>query len=225
MAGKRKHMNVDEVLLYLVNLEVSFSDDEEIESDEDRDFVSRDELLILTPDNNGDGESDADSADEDKESPSTLSRKQLLAKVNVSVNILRSNVSNDWDSSDEMFLSDVVDKQIKPNETSTPVSKKQRQAKKNQYPPSNWQSVDSTKRMQLNQWNQPSPKFDKNLQPHQMLELFLTDDEMQWIYLESTNYARQKGNHVFTMATKKFKSFLAILLLREYNELPRQEMY
>ena len=79
--------------------------------------------------------------------------------------------------------------------------------------------------MQLNQWNQQSPKFDKNLQPHQMLELFLTDDEMQWIYLESTNYARQKGNHVFTMATKKFKSFLAILLLREYNELPRQEMY
>ena len=218
-------MNVDEVLLYLVNLEVSFSDDEEIESDEDRDFVSRDELPILTPDNNGDGESDADSSDEDKESPSTLSRKQLLAKVNVSVNILRSNVSNDWDSSDEMFLSDVVDKQIKPNETSTPVSKKQRQAKKNQYPPSNWRSVDITKRMQLNQWNQPSPKFDKNLQPHQMLELFLTDDEMQWIYLESTNYARQKGNHVFTMATKKFKSLLAMLLLREYNELPRQEMY
>ena len=218
-------MNVDEVLLYLVNLEVSFSDDEEIESDEDRDFVSRDELLILTSDNNGDGESDADSSDEDKESPSTLSRKQLLAKVNVSVNILSSNASNDWDSSDEMFLSDVVDKQIKPNETSTRVSKKRRQVKKNQDPPGNCQSVDITKRMQLNQWNQPSPKFDKNLQPHQMLELFLTDDEMQWIYLESTNYARQKGNHVFTMATKKFKSFLAMLLLREYNELPRQEMY
>ena len=124
-------MNVDEVLLYLINLEVSFSDDEEIESDEDRDFVSRDELLILTPDNNGDGESDADSADEDKESPSTLSRKQLLAKVSVSVNTLRSNISNDWDSSDEMTLSDVVDKQIKANKTSTPVSKKRRQVKKN----------------------------------------------------------------------------------------------
>ena len=91
-----------------------------------------------------------------------------------------------------MTLSDAVNKQIKPNETSTPVSKKQRQAKKNQYPPSNWRSVDITKRMQLNQWNQPSPKFDKNLQPHQIFEPFLTDD-MQRICLESTNYARQKG--------------------------------
>ena len=41
----------------------------------------------------------------------------------------------------------------------------------------------------------------------------------------STNYARQKGNHVFTMTIEKFKSFLAILLLSGYNELPRQEMY
>ena len=79
--------------------------------------------------------------------------------------------------------------------------------------------------MQLNQWNQPSPKFEKNLQPYQIFELFLTDDKMQRICLESTNYARQKGNHVFTMTIEKFKSFLAILLLSGYNEVPRQEMY
>ena len=30
---------------------------------------------------------------------------------------------------------------------------------------------------------------------------------------------------MFTMAIEKFKSFLAILLLSGYNELPRQEMY
>ena len=154
-----------------------------------------------------------------------MSRKQLLAKASVSVNTLRSNVSDDWDSSDEMTLSDVVNKQIKPNETSTGVSKKRPQAKKNQGPPASWRSVDSTKRMQLNQWNQPSPKFDKNLQPHQIFELFLTDDEIQRIRLESKNYAHQKGNHVFTMAIEKFESFLAILLLNVYNELPRQEMY
>ena len=218
-------MNVDEALLYLENLEVSFSDDEEIESDEDRDFVSRGELFILPPEDNGDGESDADSADEDEESPSTLSRKQLLAKASVSVKTLRSNVSHDWDSSDEITLSDVVNKQIRPNETSTSVSKKRHQAKSNQDPPRNWRSVDSTKRMQLNQWNQPSLKFGKNLQPQQIFELFLTDDEMQRICFESTNYARQKGNYVFTMTIEKFKSFLAILLLSGYNELPRQEMY
>ena len=87
MAGKRKHMNVDEALLYLENPEVSFSD-EKIENDEDRDFVWKDELVILTPEDNGDRESDADSAYEDEESPSTLSRKQLLAKASVSVNTL-----------------------------------------------------------------------------------------------------------------------------------------
>ena len=48
---------------------------------------------------------------------------------------------------------------------------------------------------------------------------------MQRICLESTNYARRKVNHVFTMTIEKFKSFLAILLLSGYNELPRQKMY
>ena len=94
-------MNVDEALLYLENLKVSFSDDKEMQSNEDRDFVSRGELVILPPEDNGDGESDADLADEDEESPSTLSRKQLLTKASVSVNTLHLNVSDDWDSSDE----------------------------------------------------------------------------------------------------------------------------
>ena len=88
-------MNVDEALLYLENVRVSFSDDKEIESDEDRDFVSRGEVIILPLEDNGDGESDADLADEYEESPSTVSRKQLLAKASVSVNTLRSNVSDD----------------------------------------------------------------------------------------------------------------------------------
>ena len=40
-------MNVDEALLYSDSLKVSFSDDEDVESDEDRDFVSRGELVIF----------------------------------------------------------------------------------------------------------------------------------------------------------------------------------
>ena len=79
-----------------------------------------------------------DLADDDEESPITLSRKQLLTKRSVSVNTLRSNVSDDWNCSDEITLYDVVNKQIKPNDRSTPVSKKRRQAKKNQDPPANW---------------------------------------------------------------------------------------
>ena len=43
--------------------------------------------------------------------------------------------------------------------------------------------------------------------------------------LESTNYARLKDNHMFTMTVEKLKSFLAILLVSRYAGLPRQEMY
>ena len=70
-------MNIDEPLLYLENLEVSFSDDKEIKSDEDRDFISRGELAILPTEHNEDGTSDAYFADDDEESPSTLSRKHF----------------------------------------------------------------------------------------------------------------------------------------------------
>ena len=49
MAGKRKQLIVDEAFLYLEYLEISFLDDEEIESDEDRDVASRGELVILPP--------------------------------------------------------------------------------------------------------------------------------------------------------------------------------
>ena len=223
MAGKRKHMNVDEALLFLENLEVS--DSNETDSEDDMDYVARGELVILPPEDHGAGESEADSGDENEENPSALSRKQLLAKASVSLNTMAPNVSDEWDSSDEIALSDVVNKHVKPNETSTPLSKKRRQAKKNPEPPANWRGVDSTKRMQLNQWNEPNPTFHNNLQPHQIFELFFTHDEMERICLESTSYARQKGNHVFTMTIDKFKSFLAILLLSGYNELPRQEMY
>ena len=48
---------------------------------------------------------------------------------------------------------------------------------------------------------------------------------MERICRESTNYARQKGNHLFTMTLEKLKSFLATLLLSGYSVLPRQEMY
>ena len=45
------------------------------------------------------------------------------------------------------------------------------------------------------------------------------------ICVESTSYARLKGNHMFTMTVEKLKVFLAILLVNRYAGLSRQEMY
>ena len=48
---------------------------------------------------------------------------------------------------------------------------------------------------------------------------------MERICVESTNYARLKGNHMFTMTVEKLKAFLTILLVSGYARLPRQEMF
>ena len=40
-----------------------------------------------------------------------------------------------------------------------------------------------------------------------MFKLFLTDEEMERICLKSTNYARLKGEHNFTIALDKLKAF------------------
>ena len=39
---------------------------------------------------------------------------------------------------------------------------------------------------------------------------------MESICVESTNYARLKGNHMFTMTVEKLKAFLTILLVSGY---------
>ena len=43
--------------------------------------------------------------------------------------------------------------------------------------------------------------------------------------LESNKYPRYKSNRSFMMTIKKSKSFIAILVLSSYNQLPRLEMY
>lgn len=223
MAERRRLMNVDEALLYLENHEVS--DSYETEDENETDYVARGELVILPPAEQSGEESGEDSGDENEQNPNKLSRQQLLAEATLSLNTTAtSQRSNDWESSDEEPLSNAVSSQSKQSNAS-PAPKKRCQRKKKADPPAKWRNVDSVKRSQLNQWNEPDPKFDKNLQPHQIFEMFLTEEEMERICLESEAYARQKGDHVFEMTIEKLKSFLAILLLSGYNVLPRQEMY
>ena len=48
---------------------------------------------------------------------------------------------------------------------------------------------------------------------------------MERICIQSSNCARLKGNHMFTMAVEKLKACLAILLVSGYAGLPRQQVY
>ena len=43
--------------------------------------------------------------------------------------------------------------------------------------------------------------------------------------MQGNKYAKSKKTHTFNLTLEKLKSFIAILLLSGYNELPRQEMY
>ena len=46
---------------------------------------------------------------------------------------------------------------------------------------------------------------------------------MEKICIDSTNYVRLNGNHMFTK--EKLKAFLTIILVRGYTGLPRQQIY
>ena len=42
----------------------------------------------------------------------------------------------------------------------------------------------------LNNWDETPPSFERNIPPHEIFGLFLTDNEMETICLESTSYPR-----------------------------------
>ena len=65
----------------------------------------------------------------------------------------------------------------------------------------------------------------KTLLSHELFELFLANTEMESVCVESTNYARLKSNHMFTMAVEKLKAFLTILLIGEYAGLRRRDIF
>ena len=65
----------------------------------------------------------------------------------------------------------------------------------------------------------------KGLLPHELFELFLTNTEIERIFVKSTNCVCLKGNYMFTMTVDKLKAFLTILLVNGYAGIPRQDMY
>ena len=88
-----------------------------------------------------------------------------------------------------------------------------------------WKKGDIDVHKVLDNWTLKEPSFEEYILPHEIFEKFFTNEEMERICLETNKYARHKGNHAFVMTIKKLKSFIAILMLSGYNQLPRQEMY
>ena len=78
-----------------------------------------------------------------------------------------------------------------------------------------------------NQWKRSTNISTNSLSaaPHLIFEKFLTNAGLTEICNQSNKYAKSKENHTFNLTLEKSKSFIAILLLSGYNELPRQEMY
>ena len=62
-----------------------------------------------------------------------------------------------------------------------------------------WKKKDMDRQKQLNNWKETSSFFKRNIPPHEVFELFLTNEEMEKNFLESTKYARLKGEHNFIM--------------------------
>ena len=83
-----------------------------------------------------------------------------------------------------------------------------------------WKKDDMDVFRVLDNWTLTHPSFEKHILPHEMFEKFLTTEEMERICLESNKYARYKSNHSFMMTIKRLKSFIAILVLSGFNQLP-----
>ena len=66
--------------------------------------------------------------------------------------------------------------------------------------------------------------FERSQLPHELFELFLTNEEIERTCVKSTNYAHLKGNHMFIVTVEKLKAFLMILLASGCAGLPIQEM-
>ena len=82
-------MNIHEALEYLEHLDVSSEDD----LSDDKDFISRERLVILLPSDEGDRDTDDDSGDENELLPNNLNRIQLLTGATFDLSTSSGNIS------------------------------------------------------------------------------------------------------------------------------------
>ena len=61
--------------------------------------------------------------------------------------------------------------------------------------------------------------------PTEIFELFLDDNAIKHLTVQTVQYAAQKGDHQFSLSCNDMKVFLGILLLSGYNSVPRRRLY
>ena len=76
-----------------------------------------------------------------------------------------------------------------------------------------WKKKNIGRQKQLNSWEEAFPILERNIPPHEISKCFLTGEEMESSSLESTNYARLKGESDVTMTLDKLKAFIPVLLV------------
>ena len=82
-----------------------------------------------------------------------------------------------------------------------------------------WNKQDSDHQKQLNNWDETS-SYERNIPPYEIFEMFLADEKMERICLESTDaYLKGEPNFAVTL------TFIAILLASRYTDLPRLKMF
>ena len=71
----------------------------------------------------------------------------------------------------------------------------------------------------------PEPSFTRDLSPAAFFELFFDDAVYEILVSETVRYARQQGNHSFSVDVQAMRRFIAILIISGYNTVPRRRLY
>ena len=87
-----------------------------------------------------------------------------------------------------------------------------------------WKKKDNDPQKQLNNWEETSPFFERNIPPHEDIT-FVSDSCGKKLASNQQIMSVSKVNITFTMTLDKLKAFIAILVVSRYTKIPRQEIY
>lgn len=171
------------------------------------------EIVIIPPE--PDYETDKDEIDEDDLQTITLP-KDIPGEVEVFLS------DNDFDSEDRIPLAVLCN--IK---TQQGPSKSKKQRITGRTPEWTKEVVDIDMTYDDNYKNRENnmKKELANLNPIEVFEKIFNEEIINYLVLETNQYAQQKNCHSFVVSNDEMKIFLAILLFSGYHHLPREKLY
>ena len=114
----------------------------------------------------------------------------------------------------------MIVRQSEDTATKAPVQKAKQQKKDNSQHVKKW-IHSGISLPSVFKWTRPDAVLETVEPPVSLFEKFLTDDIMKFFCEESIRYTICKRNHSFTIDTNTLESFIAILLVGGYVDLPR----